>query len=710
MTKKLILFTPYFRAKTAERQLELDFCLQKNLACKEIDKVILLIDDKHQPPFTDERLEIINIEARPSYQLWARLSHEYAKDAISILANTDIYFDTSVSELRHIFYEPNRFLALSRYDKKGITCTPHPNPKWSQDCWAYDVKDSIQGGLLDSLDIPMGVPRCDNKVAYLFAIHGWRVCNPFAQVRITHVHETNQRNYNKKTDLTVIGAVAYVYPTNDLADTSKLEIDIWARGTDAIQSVSLNRSLDRWHEEQRDEASLVPNFKLRPPEIDPLIEVKFTGEINLATHLKKPVKPPALTDLAETIHARSHSQSIGRAVWTDPLRRFSIRELNGHLYALDWLLCPRPQLLRDSQLMLSSAMTPEVILNAFVPPVLDTAPITFLDRPRSKEDCHFWQYPAATERQAWQNHIDIARGANQDLASHTVHIYLPIPWATYIDKKKLPEDVLSIFVPRISGLHRLARSVGWKLRVHTVCQHIYWKKILKMLQRLGVTDLHLSHATNDIDPINDGELMSMRIHSWPLFAPNIEVPERRLGLTVEKPFVCRQYLASFIGAHMPHYRSNVRVDLLLAAKALNLDNILVELTDIWHFNKVVFEEQVMNKQLTKAQETDATFANQRYNEVLSDSRFSLCPDGAGPNTLRFWESIALGCVPVLFNRTLAFPSSFSTALTNLCVFWEQDEYGQPFYTWLKSFTPQHLEQRSQELKAIYIKAKQLTCF
>jgi len=44
-----------------------------------------------------------------------------------------------------------------------------------------------------------------------------------------------------------------------------------------------------------------------------------------------------------------------------------------------------------------------------------------------------------------------------------------------------------------------------------------------------------------------------------------------------------------------------------------------------------------------------------YNRVLSDSMFSLCPAGAGANTLRLWESLAVGAVPVLLGPASSQP-------------------------------------------------------
>jgi len=41
-----------------------------------------------------------------------------------------------------------------------------------------------------------------------------------------------------------------------------------------------------------------------------------------------------------------------------------------------------------------------------------------------------------------------------------------------------------------------------------------------------------------------------------------------------------------------------------------------------------------------------------------NSRYSLCPSGSGPNSIRFWESLAVGSIPVLLADTLDLPKCF----------------------------------------------------
>ncbi len=685
----ITVFTPYFAARTPERQAELDLCLHMNLQCDAVTRLVLLVDDGHQPPMTHPKLTVRAMPGRPSYLQWIEISAELPPGGASILANTDIYFDDSLRRVHETLVSPQRFIALSRFEKLGTELKPHPNPRWSQDVWGLRTGQSLPAPLLKALDIPLGVPRCDNKIAYLFAVHGWTVHNPMAFVQSVHVHETQQRSYDKQTDMTVMGGVAYVDPSETLETPSALEFDVWARNTRLVKSVKLNFSMDRWLAQASEEVaaagtSVAPN-------------------------------PALALDAAPVCLPVDDFSAIGRALSTGEVAyafrgRFKVYRLDGRYMAVDslspaqaqWL---RPALATGEGLVLDAP----TLLAAFVPPVVDTAPIAIGLRPTDKADCHFWQYPAATERQAWENHLGIARGANIDTAARLVHTYLGLPWATYIDKKQLPDEVLKFNGLRLSGLHEVARALGFDLRVHTVCQQIHWRRLIDTFQQLGVTDLHLSHATTDIDPIREG--WALRIHSWPLFAPNIEVPERRVGLTIGKPVEQKRYLASFIGAHMPHYRSDVRVRLFEAAKASGRDDILVDLGDEWHFNKTVYREQAQHQLLAEAETATLERATQRYNEVLSDSVFSLCPEGAGPNTLRVWEALAVGSVPIVFSEKWRPPRALQ-CLPPLCR-WRPcqsvDEFADLF-RFLKAVQVDQLDDLQRLAQLTYASAKRLICF
>jgi len=687
----ICLFTPYFRASTSERQQELDECLQRNADCEEIDRIFLLVDDGHPPPVRSAKIEVLPCASRPTYRQWLELTAQQPPEAISILANTDIYFDDTLGRLQHAFREPETFMALSRYDRVEGNLVPHEAPHWSQDTWAVRAGSPILPSLMRLLDVPLGVPRCDNKVAYLFAIHGWKLVNPIRFVHSVHLHQTQQRNYDKKADLTVMGGVGYVHPGPQVDSRAAVEIDVWALGTSAIKSVALNKSLDKWRGQAAGPSSGAESAHERSPVSPSGAKTALAlpaGPIGLA-----PPSPRPTGELAfeHGRRFRLYRQATG---WT-------LRDTLRPHWALD--LGPTAQPL-DAQ----GALTPEG-LAAFIEPIVDTYPVTVADRPTHPADVHFWQYPAATERQALGNHQGMARGSHLDAAARTIHTYLGLPWATYIDKKHYPPEVATWIRPRLAGLRALAQAAGFEVAVHTVCQHIHWRRLLSHFRLLGISDLHISHCEHPAhaEVGKDGP----RLHSWPLIAVNVEDHTRRQGLDFERPVQERRYLASFIGAHMKHYRTDVRLRLLQAAQDSARADVVVDLGKQWHFNAVVYQEQVRSAQIAESDRQADVDATLRYNQLLSDSVFSLCPEGAGPNTLRVWESLAVGAIPVIMARTWETPSSRpgEPSLADCSVVWpDQDMSG--LFEALDEISPERRATMSATAMSLYRAIRQRTCF
>ena len=393
-------------------------------------------------------------------------------------------------------------------------------------------------------------------------------------------------------------------------------------------------------------------------------------------------------------------------------RRFTVYRLAGGLMSVDRLRAADARWLHlDSADARDPSSRPEVLLAAFVPRVANTRPIRIGQRPQSPSDLQFWQYPAATERQSFENHLNTEFGSNVDKSRRLVHTYLGLPWATYIDKQQVPEQVVRLCRSQIVGMAALAKLLGYELRVHTVCQHIYWRRLIDTFRLVGISCLHLSHDEQTIDPGNEG--WPFTVHSWPLFAPNIEVEDRRVGLVIGQPLEKKRYLASFIGAHMPHYRSEVRLRLAKVAQMGARSDILVEVGKEWHFEKLVYQEQAQHEALSRADNMRTMVDVRHYNEVLSDSVFSLCPEGAGPNTLRLWESLAVGAIPVILHSGWRPPALGAlegrSQLHECCVFWPIDQVSM-LWNALDSIQPAQRTAMQARAISLYQHARQLTAW
>jgi hypothetical protein len=322
------------------------------------------------------------------------------------------------------------------------------------------------------------------------------------------------------------------------------------------------------------------------------------------------------------------------------------------------LVVARDRLTRRQAPMTDPSAGPAVLVRtALGSAVLPTATGPITARPAAAGDRGFWQYPARTEHDACERHRDHATSPVKQ-AGDVVDVYLGLPWATWIDMQRVsPTDArsnleLRMQRVRIHSLRRALEACGLGLRVHTVCQHVYWERLVPTWQTLGVTDLWLSHAASASGPSPAG----LTLHPWSLWAVNVEDPARRAGLVTDAASAERDVLASFIGTHATHYVSDTRLRLQALATE---QGFVLGATDEWHFEQVVYREQIHGNPPTLSPAVDD--AVRRYNQLLSRSRFSLCPAGAGANTLRLWESLAAGAVPVLCGPQPAMPQGGTLA-------------------------------------------------
>lgn len=279
------------------------------------------------------------------------------------------------------------------------------------------------------------------------------------------------------------------------------------------------------------------------------------------------------------------------------------------------------------------------------------------NKARDRADTLFWQYPCLTEGAAWEQHAGMAEPV---LLDGELHIYLGLPWATWIDfarKAAWPAGGAAAMAQhmqmtgvRLSGLRGALGELGIGLRVHTVCQHVYWRDMAEAWRRLSVTDAWLSHCP----PPGAQAEPDLALHPWALFAVNVRDAQRRAGIIENRDPATKTVLASFTGAHAAHYLSDTRLRL----RALEDEaGFVVRVTDRWHFEQVVYEEQIGHRQPA----WDGGDATASYNALLSDSVFSLCPAGAGANTLRLWESLAVGSIPVLCGPQPMLPADGNTS-------------------------------------------------
>jgi hypothetical protein len=326
------------------------------------------------------------------------------------------------------------------------------------------------------------------------------------------------------------------------------------------------------------------------------------------------------------------------------------------------------------------------------------------ERPRENYEQLFWQFPCRTEAHAATCHANVGL---PPLLGTEVHCYLGLPWATWLDQRRVDSEQIVMrdqcFVQelRIDGWAKELEKLGIRLRVHTVCQHIRWMELLSVWERMHVTDAWVSHAASGAGT------GLVTVHPWSLYPINIEDPARRAGLTIGVDPTQKRWLASFIGAHADHYVTDARLRLMDLADE---DDMLIDVKRGWHLEDVVYGHQVQGHSLEASYRIDESVA--RYNEVLSSSIFSLCPAGAGANTIRLWESLAAGSVPVVIGPVPELPRGGSLApidWESIIIFTDEKQVSD-LPGMLREIPTEEIRRRQDLGMQAYAKVREQICF
>lgn len=258
-----------------------------------------------------------------------------------------------------------------------------------------------------------------------------------------------------------------------------------------------------------------------------------------------------------------------------------------------------------------------------------------------------WQYPAITEQYSYNQ----VQKLNWDLDGV---VYIGFPWATLIDTIDRKGEKAAYRL--LDELKRLTSKISSETKVFTVCQHIRMLNYLNIFEDAGITHVFWSHAAKKCQK---SENSSIKIMPFPLY------PVQAINDVVKKDYKNKKYLFSFVGAKSNQgYLSSSRNMIIDQLKGNKLGKIISR--DSWHYNKVVYDRQIENKVSTSAEDINNTYTKE-YKKILEDSIFSLCPGGTGPNSIRLWEAIGYGSIPVILSDNYLPPGNIQL-WKEACVF------------------------------------------
>lgn len=181
--------------------------------------------------------------------------------------------------------------------------------------------------------------------------------------------------------------------------------------------------------------------------------------------------------------------------------------------------------------------------------------------------------------------------------------YIAIPWSVLINQNCL------------ARVQHLRFNGGF-----TICQHVNYEKVIPLLKCMGISVLFASHA-----------------RSAKCYDKIMVLPLPHVAPHGAAPAELKNIFYSFVGVAFTH---PLRKKLFAIKHAA--DCIVIERSS-WHWRSSLKQQE---------------WQKNEYKDILSRSRYALCPPGAGPNTLRFWEALQAGAIPVVFGDTSWLPSDF----------------------------------------------------
>lgn len=273
-----------------------------------------------------------------------------------------------------------------------------------------------------------------------------------------------------------------------------------------------------------------------------------------------------------------------------------------------------------------------------------------------------WQFPAKTEQAAYESLSK--EGLKSDNG-----VYVAFPWATLIDGVRTNKSGISDLLIALNYIKE-AINIFSATNVYTVCQHIYMNDFIVYFNLLGITDVFWSHKT-----IGKNVCNNINLHSFPLYPVQTDSLYYKLLFTddIGNDFnkKKRRYTANFIGSYDPNlYLSNVR-EYILEEK--DSDFYIVS-RESWHFNREVYEYQMQAKRAEISKIEDEENKKKEYLLVMADSIFTLCPSGTGPNSIRIFESLCIGSIPVVLTKSLELVGCRSL-WEEACIIVDDNYYG-----------------------------------
>ena len=723
----IVLIIQYFKVTNnyddndeycVKRQEEIDYCLVKNSENIFINEIHLLVEEIYDLYFISEKyknkIKQICIGKRLSYADVFNYYNNNLSNQVCILLNADIYLDNSIEIIKHVNFDLN-IMCLTRYEDEDnheqskmvygsivdlssykVAYIKAFQPSiWSQDGWIWKTPNI---NILDS-NFNLGVTGCDNYIAYLFQLNNFNIINPSRLICLNHcdklssiskpegickgkissIREERLKDNNYYSFLDNIDDIPdkYTLKTININNTNCNNLctakfiknisqiivpdnQIIASSYSQLHTPS-NSQFEKneyWEPTIYKNAFIQFNFN----NITPIIVIDIMGKpISNIDNIYGFVTSFRIEYIDKNNNVVKHPIILEGISITNGnyIKRIYLNEIIEckiiRFYPLTYIgiLALKIRMFKLNNFLIQPTIQERKVIKNII---INNKNLYYYD--------YDWQKPVITEYRIFKLFYQ-----KKILLSN----YFAFPWATFFDDYyKNKKNLLNI-------LSQFKVQNNKNDNCFTVIQHIHFRKFLDIIKNINITHIFTPHKM-----IGD-EILEAKynIKIIPISLFPIQNNQNKI-IDINK----RKYLTSFIGYYSPkNYLSNIREQIF---KKFKYDDCLIIQTNEWHYQNIVYNnfniENIKNKEL--------------YTDTLSNSKFSLCPSGSGPNSIRIWESMSFGSIPVILADTLILPEIPNINYSDYFILWKETEIDK-LYDYLKNFDIEKMNKMSENCITLY---------
>jgi hypothetical protein len=193
----MFLLVGLYQEANPKRAAEFAECVRRNALNPHIAQLTVFLEGgltaelarATLPSLNTERVVLIEHGRRVTFNFLIEYANRNLAGRPVILANTDICFDETLELISDITLD-GQLLCLSRWDEATDGSVRLYEQANSQDAWVFEPP-------LPRIPAPfgLGMPGCDNRLAYEAERVGLALSNPSRSVRARHLHLSGVRNY-----------------------------------------------------------------------------------------------------------------------------------------------------------------------------------------------------------------------------------------------------------------------------------------------------------------------------------------------------------------------------------------------------------------------------------------------------------------------------------------------------------------------------------